>query len=168
MSKKENVKKIKKYIDEVLNSKSSLTAKRPVKQDKLKKLFCTVLNEIQFVNARAVGMKHDYNVDFTEYDDPFFKTIDSLMKLHFSDRQRSMINWWLYDKFLPDGNMLVLNSEETGEEIPTETPEDIWEFGDNHKPDWVHVAIAKGREQEKNTKIAYREDGKTKYKKWES
>ena len=128
MSKKENVKKIKKYIDEILNTKSSLTAKRPLKQDKLKKLFCTILTEIQFINARAVGMKHDFNVDFTEYDDPFFKTIDSLMKLHFSDRQRSMINWWLYDKFLPDGNMLVLNSEETGEEIPTETPEDIWEL----------------------------------------
>ena len=44
----------------------------------------------------------------------------------------------------------------------------IWEFGNKDKPDWVHVAIAKGREQEKNTKIAYREDGKTKYKKWES
>ena len=125
MSKKENVKKIKKYIDEVLNSKSSLTAKRPVKQDKLKKLFCTVLNEIQFVNARAVGMKHDYNVDFTEYDDPFFKAISSLMKLHFSDKQRSMINWWLYDKFLPSGDVLILNDNETHEEIPTETAEDI-------------------------------------------
>ena len=128
MSKKENVKKIKKYIDEVLNTKTSFTKKRPLKQDKIRKLFCTALNELAFVNARAIGMKHDYAIDFTEYDDPFFKTIDSLMKLHFSDRQRSMINWWLYDKFLPDGNMLVLNSEETGEEIPTETPEDIWEL----------------------------------------
>ena len=43
----------------------------------------------------------------------------------------------------------------------------IWEFGDEDKPDWVHVAIAKGRESEKNTKIAYRENGKTKYKKWD-
>tara|TARA_S200002703_G_scaffold136351_1_gene125645 strand:- start:1006 stop:1479 length:474 start_codon:yes stop_codon:yes gene_type:complete len=43
----------------------------------------------------------------------------------------------------------------------------IWEFGDEDKPDWVHVAIAKGREDEKNTKIAYRENGKTKYKKWD-
>ena len=43
----------------------------------------------------------------------------------------------------------------------------IWEFGDNDKPDWVHVAIAKGREQEKNAKIAYRIEGKTKYKKWD-
>jgi len=128
MSKKENVKKIKKYIDEVLNTKSSLSAKRPLKQDKLKKLFCTVLTEIQFINARAVGMKHDYAIDFTEYDDPFFKTISSLMKLHFNDKQRSMINWWLYDKFLPSGDVLILNDNETHEEIPTETPEDIWDL----------------------------------------
>ena len=128
MSKKENVKKIKKYIDEVLNTKSSLTAKRPLKRDKFKKLFCTALNEIQFINARAVGMKHDYNLDFTEYDDPFFKAIDALMKLHFNPKQRSMINWWLYDKFLPSGDVLVLNDNDTHKEIPTETPEDIWDL----------------------------------------
>ena len=128
MSKKENVKKIKKYIDEVLNTKSSLTAKRPLKQDKLKKLFCTVLHELQFINARAVGMKHDFNIDFTEYDDPFFKVISSLFKLHFTEKQRSLINWWLYDKFLPSGDVLILNDNETHEEIPTETPEDIWDL----------------------------------------
>ena len=128
MSKKENVKKIKKYIDEVLNTKSSLSAKRPLKQDKLKKLFCTVLTEIQFINARAVGMKHDYAIDFTEYDDPFFKIISSLFKLHFTNKQRSMINWWLYDKFLPSGDVLILNDNETDEIIPTETPEDIWDL----------------------------------------
>ena len=125
MSKRENVKKIKKYIDEILNTKSSLTAKRPLKQDKLKKLFCTVLNEVQFINARAIGMKHDFNIDFTEYDDPFFRAISSLIKLHFNEKQRSMINWWLYDKFLPSGDILVLNDNDTHEEIPTETAEDI-------------------------------------------
>ena len=50
------------------------------------------------------------------------------MKLSFTKEQRSIINWWLYDKFLPDGNILILNSEDTGEEIPTETPDDIWEL----------------------------------------
>tara|TARA_B100000214_G_C23613030_1_gene465991 strand:+ start:164 stop:589 length:426 start_codon:yes stop_codon:yes gene_type:complete len=127
MSKKD-VKKIKKYIDEILNTKSSLTAKRPVKKDKLRQLFCTVLNEIQFVNARAIGMKHDFNVDLTEYDEPFFKAIESLMRLHFSEKQRNMINWWLYDKFLPSGDVLILNDSDTHEEIPTETPEDIWDL----------------------------------------
>jgi len=128
MSKKENVKKIKKYIDEVLNTTSSLSAKRPLKQDKLKQLFCTALNELSFVNARAVGMKHDFDVDFTEYDDPFFKIISSLFKLYFTDKQRSMINWWLYDKFLPSGDVLILNDNETHEEIPNENPEDIWDL----------------------------------------
>ena len=43
----------------------------------------------------------------------------------------------------------------------------IWEFGDEDKPDWVHVAIAKGRENEKKIKIAEKIDGKTKYKVWD-
>ena len=128
MSKGENVKKIKKYIDEILNTKSSLTAKRPVPQDRLRELFCNMLTEIQFVNARAVGMKHDYNLDFTEYDEPFFKAIEASIKLQFSEKQKNLINWWLYDKFLPSGEMLVLNDNETHEEIPTETPEDIWDL----------------------------------------
>ena len=128
MSKRENVKKIKRYIDEVLNTKSNFIAKRPLKQDKLKQSFCTILNELAFVNARAIGMKHDFSVDFTNYDDPFFKVIDSLMKLHFNEKQRSMINWWLYDKFLPSGDVLILNDNNTDKEIPTETPEDIWDL----------------------------------------
>ena len=128
MSKGKEVKKIKKYIDEILNTKSSLIAKRPLKQDKLKKLFCNMLTEIQFVNARAVGMKHDYNLDFTEYDEPFFKAIEASIKLQFSEKQKNLINWWLYDKFLPSGDVLILNDNETHEEIPTETPEDIWDL----------------------------------------
>jgi len=43
----------------------------------------------------------------------------------------------------------------------------IWEFGDNTNPDWVHVAIAKGREGEKNTKIAKRVDNRTTYSKFD-
>ena len=128
MSKGKKVKKIKKYIDEILNTKSSLTAKRPLKQNKLKESFCSLLNEVQFVNARAIGMKHDYNLDFTEYDEPFFKAIEAVMNLHFSRKEKSMINWWLYDKFLRTGEILVLNDSETNEEIPTETAEDIWDL----------------------------------------
>ena len=43
----------------------------------------------------------------------------------------------------------------------------IWEFGDEYEPNWVHVAIASGREDEKKIKIAEKIDGKTKYKIWD-
>jgi len=43
----------------------------------------------------------------------------------------------------------------------------IWEFGDDSNPGWVHVALAPGREEEKETLIAYKSNGKTKYKLWD-
>ena len=44
----------------------------------------------------------------------------------------------------------------------------IWEFGTDENPNWVHVAIAKGREDEKVTKIAYKHNySKTQYKAWD-
>ena len=43
----------------------------------------------------------------------------------------------------------------------------IWEFGNEDNPNWVHVAIAKGRENEKKTKIAEKINGKTQYKIWD-
>jgi len=43
----------------------------------------------------------------------------------------------------------------------------IWEFGDENNPDWVHVALARGRENEKTIKIAHKVNGKTKYKTWD-
>lgn len=42
----------------------------------------------------------------------------------------------------------------------------IYEFGDDNGPDWVHVALAKGREDEKKVKIAKKVNGKTVYEPW--
>lgn len=43
----------------------------------------------------------------------------------------------------------------------------IWEFGDENNPNWVHVAIAEGREDEKKIKIAEKINNKTQYKIWD-
>lgn len=42
----------------------------------------------------------------------------------------------------------------------------IWEFGDDEEPDWVHVSYTKERKNRNQILIAYREDGKTRYKNW--
>ena len=43
----------------------------------------------------------------------------------------------------------------------------IWEFGNENNPNWVHVAIAPGREDEKKIKIAEKVNGRTQYKAWD-
>ena len=128
MSKKENVEKIKSYIDDVLGTKSSLRKKLPSKISHKKELFCEVLQNLQFINGRTMGMKHDYKVNMMDYDDPFYIIIENLIKLNYTQEQQNVINWWLYDKFLPTGEVLILTNKDTEEIIPTDSPEDIWEL----------------------------------------
>ena len=133
MSKKDNVKHIKKYIDDVLGAKSSLREKLPSKISHKKQLFCEILQNLQFVNGRTMGMKHDYKINMMDYDDPFYVTIENLLKLHYTQEQQNVINWWLYDKYLPTGEVLVLTNKETEEIIPSDTPEDVWDLIQEHK-----------------------------------
>ena len=132
MSKKDNVDKIKSYIDEVLGTKSNLKDKLPSKVSYEKELFCEILQNLQFVNSRTMGMKHDYKVNMMDYDDPFYVTIENLLRLHYTQEQQNVINWWLYDKFLPTGEMLILTDKDTEEEIPSDTPEDVWDLIQEH------------------------------------
>ena len=123
---KDDIKKIQKSIDDILGVESGLAKKRPTVKAKKQEHFNIILSNLAHVNARSMGLKHDYKVDFMEYDDPFFNIIESLMALHFNKAQKSLIEWWLYDKFLPTGEMLILKDQDTGEEIPTDTPDELW------------------------------------------
>ena len=131
--KEDNIDKIKSYIEDILGAKSSLREKLPVKISHEKKLFCEVLQNLQFVNGRTLGMKHDYKVNMMDYDDPFYVAIENLFRLHYTQEQRNVIKWWLYDKFLPTGEVLILTDKTTEEVIPSDTPEDIWDLIQQHK-----------------------------------
>ena len=128
MSKEDNVKHIKKYIDDILGAKSSLREKLPSKISHKKQLLCEILQNLQFVNGRTMGMKHDFKINMMEYDDPFYVALENMFHLHYTQEQRNIINWWLYEKFLPTGEILVLTDKETSEVIPSDTPEDIWDL----------------------------------------
>ena len=126
MAKKDEVNSIKRKIDEILGTKSSLREKIHTKRDHEREMFCDILIQLQFINARTMSMKHDYKLNFMDYDDPFYMTIENLLKLHFTQEEQNLINWWVYDKFLPTGESLILTDAKTEVIIPSDTPEDIW------------------------------------------
>jgi hypothetical protein len=128
MSKKDNVDKIKSYIDDILGTNSSLKDKLPSKLSVNKELFCDMLKDLQFINDRTMGLKHDYKINMIDYDDPFYTAIENLLIIHYTQEQQNIINWWLYDKFLPTGETLILTDKDTEEIIPSDTPEDIWDL----------------------------------------
>ena len=89
--------------------------------------FCRFIENYKFANGRALMLKTDFQVDFVHFEEPFVQAIESLLKLQFNKNQTQLIEWWLYEKFNQlDGTVLQLNNTETEEEIPSDTPEELW------------------------------------------
>ena len=130
---KDDIKKIQKSIDDILGIESGLAKKRPTLKAKKRELFNTIITGLAHINSRSLSLKHDYKIDMMEYDDPFYIALENLIKLHYTQEQQNVINWWLYDKFLPTGEVLILTNKETEEVIPSETPEDIWDLIQEHE-----------------------------------
>ena len=117
MAEEDSVKKIQKSINDILGIKSGLVKKRPSVKAKRRELFNIVLTGLAHVNSRSLGLKHDYHIDFIEYDETFFSVIEALLDLQFNRQQKSIIEWYLYDKILPTGEVLILTNKDTGEEV---------------------------------------------------
>jgi hypothetical protein len=104
-----------------------VTRSRPVKGQINKEHFCRFLENYKFANDRALMLKTDFQVDFVHFEEPFVQAIEALLKLHFNKNQSQLIEWWLYEKFSQqDGTVLQLNNTVTEEEIPSDTPEELW------------------------------------------
>ena len=113
-------------LKELLGSDIILRKKRLSKQTKDKQIFCEVLIDIRMLMERSYALEHDYGISLEGWDEKFLFVIDGLLNLHFDKPQRDLINWWLFDKSTATGELQTLNDIETGEEIPSDTAEDIW------------------------------------------
>ena len=118
---------LKKDLKNILKIKGKVTKSRPVKGQIKKEHFCRFIENYKFANDRALMLKTDYQVDFVPFEEPFVQAIESLLKLQFNKNQTQLIEWWLYEKFnQQDNTVLQLNNTETEEEIPSDTPEELW------------------------------------------
>ena len=118
---------LKKDLKNILKIKGNIIRSRPVKGQIKKEHFCKFIENYKFANDRALMLKTDFQVDFVHFEEPFVQAIEALLKLHFNKNQTQLIEWWLYEKFSQqDGTVLQLNNTETEEEIPSETPEELW------------------------------------------
>ncbi len=116
---------IKKAVDQLLSINSTVKRKKKAYLDKQKDLFTSTLLALQAVQSRSHLASSELKVDFSTYDELFLQIIDSLFLLHFGKEGFEVINFYLYDKFNPDGSINELFDDED-KVVPSETPDDIW------------------------------------------
>ena len=120
---------LKKDLKEILKIKGKITKERPVKGLVKKEAFIRFIENYKFSNDRTLMLKMEQAVDFVSYEEPFVQAIEALLELHFNKNQTQIIHWWLYEKWnTGDETVLQLNNTETGEELPSDTPEELWEL----------------------------------------
>ena len=119
---------LKKDLKNILKIKGAVTKQRPVKGLIKKEAFCRFIDNYKFANDRTLLLKTDFAVDFVNFEEAFVQSIEALLEASFNKNQVQIIQWWLYDKWSAGDEVLQLNNVETGDEIPSDTPEELWDL----------------------------------------
>jgi len=119
---------LKKDLKNILKIKGAITKQRPVKGLIKKEAFCRFIDNYKFANDRTLLLKTDFAVDFVNFEEAFVQSIEALLEVSFNKSQVQIIQWWLYDKWSAGDEVLQLNNVESGDEIPSDTPEELWDL----------------------------------------
>ena len=119
---------LRKDLKNILKIKGAVTKQRPVKGLIKKEAFCRFIDNYKFANDRTLLLKTDFAVDFVNFEEAFVQSIEALLEASFNKGQVQIIHWWLYDKWNAGDEVLQLNNVETGDEIPSDTPEELWDL----------------------------------------
>ena len=120
---------LKKDLKEILKIKGTVTRQRPVKGLVKKEAFTRFIENYRYSNERTLLLRGEHGIDFVNFEEPFVQSIEALLELIFNKSQIQVIHWWLYEKWnTGTEEVLQLNNVETGDEIPSDTPEELWDL----------------------------------------
>ena len=125
MENDEHVDGIKKSIDDILGTDTSLKRKKKTEEDLNRERFEKIIQTLEEVEVRSMILGNDLSLDFTSYDEKFYFVIDSLFHMHFGKESAELIFFYLYERMNPDGTSNGLQNEE-GEVIELASPTDLW------------------------------------------
>jgi hypothetical protein len=84
-----------------------------------------MINDLEFAFNRQAILFKEFRMDNTEYDEIFFGIIDKLISLKFGKDVAELINFYIYERFNPDGSSNYL-LDPKGNRIELNTPEELW------------------------------------------
>ena len=128
-----NIKHVQVTLEEILGSKIRVKDISNNKAIKNKQMFVDMLNAISQTSVNNFIAINEVGIDMTKYAEPYMQAIDCLFHMTFNNKQEDIIYWWLFEKYLPSGDVLELVDQSTGDKIPTDTPSDIWDIVESIK-----------------------------------
>ena len=125
MDNKEHADGIKKSIDDIIGVDTFLKRKKKSEDDVQREKFEKIIQTLEEIEVRGMILGNDLQLDFTSYDEKFYKVIDGLFSLHFGKEACELIFFYLYERINPDGTYNEV-MDENNNVLSLSTPSDLW------------------------------------------
>jgi len=116
---------IKKEIEDILGTDTFLKPKKKTDDDIQRKKFEKVIQTIQEIKVREILIITDLKLDFTSYNENFYKVINSLIEMQFGKEVSKLIFFYLYERENIDGSINEL-IDENNNIVLLHSPSDLW------------------------------------------
>lgn len=94
-----------------------------------KEIFIETVVHLEHCWTRTNVMHEELGIDLWSYEETYYKIIENLIFLKYSESIANLILWYVYDRFDADGKLLGLNITLPGKEPKlhmVKTPSDLW------------------------------------------
>lgn len=120
----ENYSNLKKSIEHLIGVPTSEIRKKATEDDEYAKLFCKSIQNIDDLRQRDFDLAVKFNVDFDNFNIPFYDTIETLLELSFPDPfERGLIYQYIYNRKDDIGNPIPIDV--AGKELYIQTPKQL-------------------------------------------
>lgn len=94
-----------------------------------KEIFIETVVRLEHCWNRTNIMHEELGIDLWSYEETYYKIIENLIFLKYSESIANLILWYVYDRFDADGKLLGLNITLPGKQPKlhmVKTPSDLW------------------------------------------
>jgi hypothetical protein len=116
---------VKVAIDRIIGQETSFRKVKKNQEDQKRILFCKIIDNIIIAEERSIMLDEGHNMDMNKYNQIFFDIITDFFSFNFNKKQINLINFYLYDRYSPDGSVLDL-VDDNNNIVPLETSADLW------------------------------------------
>jgi len=120
-------KELKEVIENILGTPLNISVVSNAEEDKLKLEFLKTIDLFESVWKRQNHLEDEMGLDFSTYDDDFFKVIEGIIHFSFSPAASEAILFYIYSRY-DEEDKLIPFVDIDGEEHLMANSEDLWEY----------------------------------------
>tara|TARA_R100001460_G_scaffold25514_2_gene51331 strand:+ start:2636 stop:3052 length:417 start_codon:yes stop_codon:yes gene_type:complete len=120
-------KEIKEVIEKILGASLSVSVTSNTEEEKLKLEFLKTIDLFENVWKRQNMLDNELGLDFTSYDEDFFKVIEGIIHFSFAPTAAEAILFYVYSRYDEDDKLMPFVDEDNEERLFANS-EDLWEY----------------------------------------